>query len=390
MTVASTHSEALAWGPLSGAVRAVLVITAVLCLAAALSGGRVVRLRWRFYEEVRQSGRDSASSGASLQERRTIYAAEQLARASFLRSAHTTLLYFLLAAVAILTVATSDASWLTLLLAAAVLAAIFILWSRKSGLEFRMARERFEIERRAAETLSQKELAPRAWAGRLASEEMTGIEGFSIGHVYKAGSGLMAGDFFDVFSVSPTRVVALIGDVSGKGIESSITAFQAKYLMRVFLRQYRDPAQALEELNRQMHSPERFEEFVTMFVVVFDVEAETLRYASAGHPTMWLWHKREVLPLRSTGPVVMLGPESSYYSKEIQLNEGDMVVLYTDGLIEARRGEDIFGEEGVALLVRRDPLMSPDVLCKSLLDAAGDFSEGPLGDDVAILAIRRI
>ena len=347
-------------------------------------------MRWRFYEEVRQSGRDSASAGASLQERKTIYAAEQLARASLLRSAHTSILYFLVAAVAILTVATSDASWLTLLLAAAVLAGIFILWSRKSGLEFRMARERFEIERRAAETLSQKELAPRAWAGRLASEEMIGIEGFSIGHVYKAGSGLMAGDFFDVFSVSPTRVVALIGDVSGKGIESSITAFQAKYLMRVFLRQYRDPAQALEELNRQMHSPERFEEFVTMFVVVFDVEAETLRYASAGHPTMWLWHQREVLPLRSTGPVVMLGPESSYYSKEIQLNEGDMVILYTDGLIEARRGEDLFGEEGVALLVRRDPLMPPEVLCKSLLDAAGDFSEGPLDDDVAILAIRRI
>ena len=70
--------------------------------------------------------------------------------------------------------------------------------------------------------------------------------------MYQAGTGLMAGDFYDVFRVAPTRIAAVIGDVTGHGIEPSITAFQAKYLLRVFLRQYRDPAQALEELNRQM------------------------------------------------------------------------------------------------------------------------------------------
>ncbi len=370
-------------------VRTLLVVTSAFSLVAALSWGRIVRYRWRLYEEVRKYGERSASAGASLQERKSIYGAEQLVRSNMLREAHTAALYLLIAASTILIFATGSYSWVALLLIVGALAAISALWGRKSGSEFRMARDRFEIESRAAETLAQKELAPRAWAGRLAAEEMSGIDSFSVGHVYKAGSGLMAGDFFDMFRVSPTRVVALIGDVSGKGIESSITAFQAKYLMRVFLRQYRDPAQALEELNRQMYSPERFEEFVTMFVAVFDLEAETLRYASAGHPTMWLWHQREVLPLRSTGPVVMLGAESSFYSRELQLNSGDMIVLYTDGLIEARRGEDIFGEEGVALLVRRDPLISPDELCKVLLDAAGDFSDGPLSDDVAILAVRR-
>lgn len=370
--------------------RIILSITGVLCLAAALSWGRKVRYRWRFYREVRASGRESAESGGSLQERKAIYAAERIVRSNLQSDLHTVVLYLAVAASSLLIVFTSNYSWVALLLAVGVLASLSILWGRKSGSEFRLDRERFEVERRAAETLAQKELAPRAWAGRLVSEETAGIDGFSIGHVYKAGSGLMAGDFFDVFRISPSRVAALVGDVSGKGIESSITAFQAKYLMRVFLRQYRDPAQALEELNRQMHSPDRLEEFVTLFVVVFDVEAETLRYASAGHPTMWLWHQREVLPLRSTGPVVMLGPENSYFSRELQLNSGDMIVLYTDGLIEARRGEDLFGEEGVALLVRRDPLMQPQDLCKALLDAAGDFSDGPLGDDVAVLAVRRI
>ena len=370
--------------------RVILSITAVLCIAAALSWGRNVRYRWRFFREVQAAGEASAANGDSLQERKAIYAAERIVRSNLQSDLHSVALYLAVATSSLLIAATRSYSWAAILLAAGVLAAVSVLWGRKSGSEFRLARERFEIERRAAETLAQKELAPRAWAGRLVSEETTGIEGFSVGHVYKAGSGLMAGDFFDVFRVSPSRVVALVGDVSGKGIESSITAFQAKYLMRVFLRQYRDPAQALEELNRQMHSSDRFEEFVTLFVVVFDVEAGTLRYASAGHPTMWLWHQREVLPLRSTGPVVMLGPENSYFSREMQLNSGDMIVLYTDGLIEARRGEDLFGEEGVALLVRRDPLVQPNDLCKALLDAAGDFNDGPLGDDVAVLAVRRV
>jgi serine phosphatase RsbU (regulator of sigma subunit) len=200
----------------------------------------------------------------------------------------------------------------------------------------------------------------------------------------------MAGDFFDVFRVDRNRVAAVIGDVAGKGIESSITAFQAKYLLRVFLRQFRDPAQALEELNEQMSQTGHSEEFISLVVVVFDTDAGTLRFSSAGHPAAWVWHEREVQPLRSTGPLLMLAPGSSYYSREIELAMGDMVVLYTDGLAEARRGDELFGEDRIAALLRRDPTVAPDVLCKSLLEAARNFAEGPVEDDVAILAVKRI
>ena len=147
----------------------------------------------------------------------------------------------------------------------------------------------------------------------------------------------MAGDFFDVHRVGPTRVAAVIGDVAGHGIESSITAFQAKYLLRVFLRQFRDPAQAFEELNEQLAAGDRHEEFISAAVVVFDTEAGTLRYASAGHPPFFLFQEDGVLPLRSTGPLLMLDPKASYFSREIPMESGDLVVMYTDGLAEARR-----------------------------------------------------
>jgi serine phosphatase RsbU (regulator of sigma subunit) len=211
-----------------------------------------------------------------------------------------------------------------------------------------------------------------------------------VGRVYQAGAGLMAGDFYDVFRVADTRVAAVIGDVSGHGIEPAITAFQAKYLLRVFLRQYRDPAQALEELNTQMSAMGHTEEFISLCVTVFDTQAGTLRSASAGHPAAWLWHEREVRPLRATGPLLMLDPKASYYSREIPLEPHDLCLMYTDGLSEVRNGEQLFGEERIANALRRDPGVAADVLCKSLLEAAVDFSSGPITDDVAILAIRRI
>ena len=85
----------------------------------------------------------------------------------------------------------------------------------------------------------------------------------------------------------------------------------------------------------------------------------------------------------------MLDPEGTYTSREIALDAGDLLLLYTDGLAEARAGDQLFGEERVANLLRRDPGVAPDVLCKSLLEAAREFATEPMTDDVAIMAIRR-
>ena len=311
-----------------------------------------------------------------------------MARSSFRKDVHSTVLYAVLALASGVGSFLRDDTWFLFVLVL-IPVAVSVVFGRDFVRDSRIAEGRFELERRAEEVLSQEDLAPKRWAERLAPEDLPDITGFEVGRVYQAGTGMMAGDFYDVFRVAPTRVVALIGDVTGHGIEASITAFQAKYLLRVFLRQFRDPAQALEELNRQMSTMERSEEFISLVVVVFDTEAATLRYASAGHPAAWLWHDREVRPLRSTGPLLMMDPAGAYLSREIALDLGDLVLLYTDGLAEARHGESLFGEERVANTLRRDPGIDPGVLCKSLLEAARDFAEAGLSDDVAILAIRR-
>lgn len=363
---------------------ALLIVACIASAVAALVWGRWAQMRSGLLEKTRTNMAESANSSDA-------FLAFKLARLALGRELHAFGLYAVLAIFFGYLMLRSEAADPAILgLLVLPFAVLSVAWYRNIGRENAMARERLKLEQRITETMSQQNLAPRAWAARLAPDELPDFEDFELGRVYQAGSGLMAGDFFDVFRLAPSRVAAVIGDVSGKGIESSITAFQAKYLLRVFLRQFRDPAQALEELNQQMSATGHSEEFISLVVVVFDTKAGTLRLASAGHPAAFVWHEREVQPLRSTGPLLMLSPKSSYYSREFEMERGDMIVLYTDGLAEARRENELFGEDRIAMLLRRDPTVHPDVLCNTLLEAARTFAEGPVADDVAILAVKRL
>ena len=250
----------------------VLAIAAAACAVAALVWARSARMRSGLIDKLEEDVKAAADSSNS-------FIALQLARIGFRKEMHTVAVYAILA-IGLGVLAGSDTIDSARLLGLAIVlpAIVSVSWWRTTGNEIAMLRQQLSIEKRAEEALEQENLAPKAWAARLAPDELPDLTDFEVGRVYQAGSGLMAGDFFDVFRVDRNRVAAVIGDVAGKGIESSITAFQAKYLLRVFLRQFRDPAQALEELNEQMSQTGHSEEFISLVVVVFDTDAGTLRF----------------------------------------------------------------------------------------------------------------
>jgi serine phosphatase RsbU (regulator of sigma subunit) len=356
--------------------RPALALVAVAALAAVVVWGRSARRLQRARARIAKIS-DPASE------------ATQLARSSFLKDTHAAILYFALAAVAVAESITRDDRVDYVLFALLVPVAVSLRYGRVFLRHARLSESRAKLEQRAQEVLVQEALAPKRWSARLAPEAVEEVPGFEIGTLYRAGTGMMAGDFYDVYHSGRGRLAAVIGDVSGHGIEPSITAFQAKHLLRVFLRQYRDPGQALEELNAQLTGL-RSEEFISICVLVFDIEAGTVRYASAGHPAAFLWHAGEVKSLQSTGPLIALTPDADFSSREIPLAAGDVALLYTDGLAEARAGDQLFGEERIANLLRRDYGADVSVLCKTLVEAAEDFATDPLTDDTAILAIRRV
>lgn len=356
-----------------------LAAAGIVCAVAAVVWGRAAA---RLARAARRIEEETAASGTSSQ-------AAELARSAFNKDLHATILYSVLAGGLVLASFSTSPWFEAMILCVSVPAVLSLRFAPRFLAEARLAEERARLERRAEEVLEQEELAPRRWLARLAPEDLPSYEGFDIGRVYEPGTGMMAGDFYDVFPTGPQRLAVVIGDVAGHGIEPSITAFQVKHILRSFLRQYRDPAQALEEVNQTLSIMNRPEDMVSVCCVIFDTEAGTMRHASAGHPPAFVWQRGEMQTLRATGPLLTLDPQGTYFSRDLPLEVGDLLVLYTDGLTEARSGTQLFGEDRVAHIVRRDPGQDTTIICKTLLAAARDFSSR-LVDDVAILAIRRV
>ncbi len=353
-----------------------LIVLAVAAAVAAVIWARGVAVRWRHLRGVEAAGADQGVLS--------------LSRQSLLRELHAVAVYGVVSATAVI-VAVGDggSGWYALAFLAVPILATFVL-ARYAKRDVRHAERQARVEQRANELLTQEDSAPRMWAERLAPRHLPDTHGFSVGTAHQAGSGLMTGDLLDAFRLPSGHLCSVVGDVTGHGVEASITALQTKFLLRSYLRRYRDPGQALEELNSQMSDFERPEEFVSVCVAIFDEENDTLRYASAGHPAAWLTQDRTIRSLRDTGPLLMMERGARYSSKELTFSVGDVLVMITDGLIEARSSSQMFGEERLASLIRRDVDVEPDVLCKTLIDAAVDFADGPVADDVTVMVVRRV
>ncbi len=312
-----------------------------------------------------------------------------LATGALSRDAHMALVYAVVG-VAAAAGAVVDTDALAWALALVALPLAWTVWlSRYARREARMSNMRLGLEQRAHEVLHEADLAPRRWAERLAPSTLPDVPGFEVGTAHQAGEGVMSGDFIDVYQLPSGRLCCVVGDVTGHDVEASITAMQTKYLLRSYLRRFRDPGQALEELNAQLIDLERPEEFISVFVAIFDQVAGTVRYASAGHPPGWLLVERSPTALPSTGSLLMMDPASTYLSSERPFKPGDVLLVASDGLSEARNGDQFFGEERVAGVLRREADTSPPVLCKVLVEAAVEHAGGPLSDDVSVLAVRR-
>jgi GAF domain-containing protein len=206
-------------------------------------------------------------------------------------------------------------------------------------------------------------------------------------------SGLEAeigGDYYDMFLTADGRVVLAMGDVCGKGVAAATKTSTVKYALRGLIGAGLEPAAALTELNRQLAGAGDPSDIVTVWLGVLDLEADTLLYANGGHPPGLLLRNgtRQIERLAASGPLLGGIPEATYEQRSIALREDDLLLLYTDGVTESRHGSHFFGEGRVRRVLRS----CDDAKCciDRLLEAVDGFSTGPLRDDAAALAVRRV
>jgi sigma-B regulation protein RsbU (phosphoserine phosphatase) len=213
-----------------------------------------------------------------------------------------------------------------------------------------------------------------------------------VGSAYLSASSHLAvgGDVFDVYRLSHSLALVLIADVSGKGVDAAVLTAFIKFTIRGIALRRRDPGAILAEFNTAFsQTVENPYLFVSMFVAVLDTDTFQLRYASAGHDSAFMRRATGVQQLSVTGPVLGV-MEEPFGTKAVVMENGDTLVLATDGLTEARKrtGEQL-RETGAMDLIEHASV-EPQLLADELVAQVRALGGNRLRDDLAILAIRVI
>jgi serine phosphatase RsbU (regulator of sigma subunit) len=223
---------------------------------------------------------------------------------------------------------------------------------------------------------------------RLLPVSLPKAEGLDLAHAWQPARRI-GGDYFDVLDLGEGRLGVCIADVSGKGISAALLMSNLQAVFRATAQPATTPAEACRAINRLLAVQGATGRFVTFFYAIVDRPGQTVRYCSAGHnPPVLVRANGEILRLREGGPVLGIIEEADFDEGEAVFATGDRLVLFTDGLCEARNaaGEE-FGEERIGRLVAQARADGSAPLRDALLAAALEWSDGEPGDDLTLLVL---
>lgn len=216
-------------------------------------------------------------------------------------------------------------------------------------------------------------------------------------HVYQAAMSV-SGDFFDIIKLNDSRAAVLIADVMGHGTRSALVTAILRALLQGLSRAADDPALFLALLNKNFYETMRQADqliFVSACFVVLDTKDKTLRFASAGHPSPYIGNRctGQVEPLFGPlrdNPALGLFPASEYQEFSRPLREEDLLLLYTDGIIEALDGEGMeFGKERLARSMMKHLDMDLASFTQATLECVLQFTGyQPPSDDLCLVAVE--
>lgn len=239
----------------------------------------------------------------------------------------------------------------------------------------------FEHERQIAETLQDALLA----------EEPPEVDGLEMATLYRAAAGaLVGGDVHDVWILAPGKVAVMVGDVAGKGVQAAGTTGMVRYLLEGISVHEHDPGKMLDQLSLMVTGRLGDAAFVTGFLAVIDIENDELVWASAGHPPPTLIRPDMTFTtLDDPDPPLGFPMERAYRSHLEDFSPGSLLVLTTDGILEARGEVEMFGEERQVETVVRLSQGSALSIAQGIYQAAREFAGGALHDDAALAVVRR-
>lgn len=201
----------------------------------------------------------------------------------------------------------------------------------------------------------------------------------------------LGGDCYDFMPLANKRLALTIGDASGKGLAAALMIANVQSSLRTTaLFSGNDGPTVLWAVNRQVYASSFADRYATIFYGIFNGATRTLQYVNAGHnPPMLIRRDSSIIWLGTGGAPVGLFPDSNYEEGAVQLNPGDLVLAYTDGVIETVNpaGEE-WGVEGLRRAAAEGDAKCADEIVHTIFSSMDEFSGGRQIDDATVVVLR--
>lgn len=202
----------------------------------------------------------------------------------------------------------------------------------------------------------------------------------------------VGGDYYDMFKVNDDCLALALGDVSGKGIPAALLMASLRASLRSIADEGCDNlARIVTRLNRQVHEASSESRYATFFFAIYNPGSGELRYVNAGHnPPFVIRDGCEAIRLEAGGMVVGLLKETAYTEGMVQLQAGDRLLTYTDGISEAMtEEEEEWGEEKMLAAAAEARALPAQQILQKIMESADQFTGGaPQHDDMTLMMLK--
>ena len=203
----------------------------------------------------------------------------------------------------------------------------------------------------------------------------------------------VGGDFYDFFMVDDNTLCVVMADVSGKGMPAALYMMRAKTLIRTYAEQGLGVDEVAINTNLSLCEDKSAEMFVTAWIGIIELSTGHMQWCEAGHEIPYLIHGdgriEKIRPERKKLPLAAI-EDTQYVANELDLNRGDMIFLYTDGVPEScDKNDELYGIGRLEKALGADYRTAPETLLRSIRsDVDGFVGEAPQFDDLTMLCIQ--
>ncbi len=199
----------------------------------------------------------------------------------------------------------------------------------------------------------------------------------------------IGGDFYEFNIISPHEIGFFVADVSGHGVPAALIASMLKVAFGMIKDKGREPSLLLESLNSIMKD-KLHNAFFTAVYCYIDLEKKRLRVARAGHPSMLIYKKQEknLQVIHPKGKLMGWFESLDCVEEEYSISQGDRILLYTDGIIEAENStKEFYGDKRFDAFIRENAGLDIETFAQALLKEVDEFSDQGLEDDLTLLVL---